>query len=235
MDEKPHAPSAVFVPFTDEDYVGINSVPTGTVEPYYHPGQRPQFQFRRLVYVSIVAMTLCFAGFTFTRYPMTIRNQQIPETASGNHVSSLHDSSSIDKTWILGEKPCDDPLPMIIPINGVRCPRNNRIFTQAAIQNAYDAGATCAARGCNCTSGQLGFPYPKYFANWGDGVRIFPLPPRGTYREFPIVPNGDLYCYQSPAGGFRVVWDLFAGARTYTGVIEKQIGGNLTYSACNAI
>lgn len=121
MDEKPHTTSAVFVPFTDEDYVGISSVPTGTVEPCHHPGQRPQFKFKRLVYVFVVAAALCFVGLTVGRYPMTLSNQQIPETASGHHPFSLHDSSFIDETLTLAEKPCDDIIPMTIPVNGVRC------------------------------------------------------------------------------------------------------------------
>lgn len=121
MNEKPHVTPAVFVPFTDEDYVGISSSRIGTVEPYHHPGQRLQLNFKRLVYVSIVATALCFAGIIVGRYPMTINDRQIPEAASGNHPPSLSHSSSIDETFALVEEPWDDMLPMTIPVNGVRC------------------------------------------------------------------------------------------------------------------
>lgn len=121
MDEKPHTTSGVFVPYTDQDYAGISSAPTETVEWYHLPGQRRRFKFKWLVYVSIVTTALCLAKFTVGRYPMTINNQQTQENTSGNPPSSLFDGSYIEEILTLAEKPWDDIFPLTIPVGGVRC------------------------------------------------------------------------------------------------------------------
>lgn len=107
-------------------------------------------------------------------------------------------------------------------------PVNVKDFTHEAIETAYDAGITCGTRGCACRPNEAAAAYPKHY---GNGENLFAAPSNGL-KEFPIVANGDKYCTQA-AGNFRVVWRLYAGQRTYRGVMEKV--GNGPFTLCNPL